>query len=128
MRSILTLGLLGAFVAFATPSFAQGTAAAPAAKAAPAPAMAPAAAPAANSQQERMKECNAKATGMKGDEHKQFMSSCLSGKEPPQEDDAAGKDDRLQQESRRHEGRRAQEVHEHLPEGITEGRATTISR
>jgi hypothetical protein len=29
-------------------------------------------------QQERMTECNKKATGMKGDERKAFMSSCLS--------------------------------------------------
>jgi hypothetical protein len=31
-------------------------------------------------QQERMKDCNGKATGKKGDERKTFMSSCLSGK------------------------------------------------
>ncbi len=35
----------------------------------------------ANPQQERMKECNTKAEGKKGDERKAFMSSCLSGKE-----------------------------------------------
>ena len=29
-----------------------------------------------------MKVCNEKATGMKGDERKTFMSSCLAGKEP----------------------------------------------
>jgi len=33
-------------------------------------------------QQLRMKECNQKAGGMKGDERKSYMSSCLSGKEP----------------------------------------------
>ena len=35
-------------------------------------------------QQERMKDCNAKAgdKGMKGDERKKFMSSCLKGQEP----------------------------------------------
>jgi hypothetical protein len=32
-----------------------------------------------NSQQNRMKECNTKAKGMKGDEHKKFMSECLKG-------------------------------------------------
>ena len=37
----------------------------------------------ANAQQERMKECNTKAEGKKGDERKAFMSSCLSGKEAP---------------------------------------------
>ena len=34
-------------------------------------------------QQERMADCNKKATGMKGDERKAFMSSCL--KDKPQE-------------------------------------------
>ena len=38
--------------------------------------------PATNPQQERMKVCNEKATGMKGDERKDFMSACLAGKEP----------------------------------------------
>ena len=31
-------------------------------------------------QQQRMAECNKKATGMKGDERKAFMSSCLKDK------------------------------------------------
>jgi hypothetical protein len=31
-------------------------------------------------QQNRMKECNVKAKGKKGDERRQFMSACLSGK------------------------------------------------
>jgi len=30
------------------------------------------------SQQQRMKDCNTQASGMKGDTRKQFMSSCLS--------------------------------------------------
>jgi hypothetical protein len=30
-----------------------------------------------------MKECNVKAKGKKGDERRQFMSACLSGKEDP---------------------------------------------
>jgi hypothetical protein len=34
-----------------------------------------------NAQQNRMKECNAKAEGMKGDERKAFMSKCLKGEE-----------------------------------------------
>lgn len=33
-----------------------------------------------NSQQNRMADCNAQASGKKGDEHKAFMSSCLSAK------------------------------------------------
>jgi hypothetical protein len=30
-------------------------------------------------QQQKMKDCNKKAEGKKGDERKTFMSSCLSG-------------------------------------------------
>ncbi|HEX6592672.1 MAG TPA: PsiF family protein [Moraxellaceae bacterium] len=37
------------------------------------------AAKAAPTQQQRMKDCNDKATGKKGDERKAFMSSCLKG-------------------------------------------------
>ncbi len=33
-------------------------------------------------QQQRMKDCNAKAAGKTGDERKQFMSACLKGEEP----------------------------------------------
>jgi hypothetical protein len=32
-------------------------------------------------QQQKMKDCNAQASGMNGDARKQFMSSCLSGAE-----------------------------------------------
>jgi hypothetical protein len=32
-----------------------------------------------NPQQQRMKDCNAQASGMAGGARKQFMSSCLSG-------------------------------------------------
>ena len=35
--------------------------------------------PAQKAQMERMKDCNAKAKDMKGDERKKFMSSCLKG-------------------------------------------------
>jgi hypothetical protein len=31
------------------------------------------------SQQQRMKDCSAQASGMSGDARKQFMSTCLSG-------------------------------------------------
>lgn len=34
-------------------------------------------------QQQRMKDCNAKAEGKTGDARKQFMSACLSGKDAP---------------------------------------------
>ena len=42
----------------------------------------PSASPQLNSQQQKMKECaaDAKAKGVKGDERKSFMSSCLSAK------------------------------------------------
>ena len=33
--------------------------------------------PAQKKQQERMKDCNGKAAGKKGDERKKFMSACL---------------------------------------------------
>ena len=36
-------------------------------------------APAANTQQEKMKDCNKQATGKKGKERQDFMSKCLSG-------------------------------------------------
>ena len=32
-------------------------------------------------QQTRMKDCNVKAKGKKGDERRQFMSACLSGRD-----------------------------------------------
>jgi hypothetical protein len=35
-----------------------------------------------NSQQQRMKDCNAQATGITGYARQKFMSSCLSGKHP----------------------------------------------
>ena len=54
MKRLLTLASLGAFVAVATPAFAQ------------------------NVQQERMKTCNTKAADKKGDERKAFMKDCLS--------------------------------------------------
>ena len=35
-----------------------------------------------NSQQQRMKDCNAQAAGMAGSARQSFMSSCLAGKHP----------------------------------------------
>jgi hypothetical protein len=55
MKKILTLLMLGAFVAVASPVVA-----------------------AENAQQERMKTCNTQAGDKKGDERKKFMSDCLS--------------------------------------------------
>lgn len=55
-------------------------------------------APAPTKQQSRMATCNKDATGMKGDERKAFMKTCLSNKAATQQDkmkacnaDAAGK-------------------------------------
>lgn len=42
-------------------------------------------------QQNRMKDCNVKAKGKKGDERKQFMSTCLSGKDAAQQPAKAAK-------------------------------------
>ena len=69
-------------LALAMPAFGQAQKApdtkAPDTKAA---AAAPAAAPASsNSQQDKMKACNAQAGDKKGDERKAFMKTCLSNK------------------------------------------------
>jgi hypothetical protein len=75
MKTLLALAIAGVLAIAEGPTFA-----ADAPKAGAAPAAAPAAAaaaPAANSQQERMKSCNTKAEGKKGDERKAFMSDCL---------------------------------------------------
>src|SRR5690348_14805902 len=55
MKRLMAITLLGACAAFALPAAATE-----------------------NPQQERMKTCNAKAEGKKGDERKAFMSDCLS--------------------------------------------------
>jgi hypothetical protein len=70
MNRSMAVVLAGVFAAVGPSALAQ--------TAAPAPAK-----PATmNPQQDRMKACNEKAAGMKGDEHKAYMKSCLSGKEP----------------------------------------------
>jgi hypothetical protein len=58
MSKLIALATLAAFASLASPAFAAD-----------------------HPQQTRMKECNAKAKGKKGDERKQFMSACLSGKD-----------------------------------------------
>jgi hypothetical protein len=63
MKKLLALAIVGAF-AIAGSAYAAD-------------------APAPNSQQDRMKACNTKAEGKKGDERKAFMSACLSGKDVP---------------------------------------------
>ena len=90
MKRLLTLAVLGALAAFAATSFAQGTAPAPATKAAPAPAAAPAAAPAmaaepaANSQQNKMKTCQAEAGDKKleGKARQDYVNKCLKAAPP----------------------------------------------
>jgi hypothetical protein len=62
MRKLFALALFGAATVVAAPVFAAD---------APTP------------QQQKMKDCNAKAGDKKGDERKAFMSSCLSSKEAP---------------------------------------------
>jgi len=54
MKRLLSLAIVGALAAVATPAFAE------------------------NAQQERMKTCNTKAADKKGDERKTFMKECLS--------------------------------------------------
>ena len=70
MKKLIALAALGAFAVGASPAFAAD-----------------------HPQQTRMKDCNVKAKGKKGDERKQFMSSCLSGKDAAKgaETDAAVK-------------------------------------
>ena len=86
MNKLLALAILGAFTMAWGPAFGADAPAKPAtttAAPAAAPPAAAAAAPATNPQQERMKSCNTKAEGMKGEERKTFMSACLSGKDVP---------------------------------------------
>jgi hypothetical protein len=69
MRFLLTIAMASASLVLAAPVWAQAPAT-PATQG-------------SNAQQERMKACNDKAGGMKGDERKTFMSACLSGKDDP---------------------------------------------
>jgi hypothetical protein len=68
MSKLIALAVLAAFASLASPAFAAD-----------------------HPQQNRMKECNVKAKGKKGDERKQFMSACLSGKDAAQKKAAAPK-------------------------------------
>lgn len=70
MRKFTLLALAGAF-AFASTAFAADP-----------PKQAATADKPLTPQQQRMKDCNARAEGKSGDARKQFMSACLSGKEP----------------------------------------------
>ena len=68
MSKLIALAVLAAFASLASPAFAAD-----------------------HPQQNRMKECNVKAKGKKGDERKQFMSACLSGKDAAQKKSAPKK-------------------------------------
>ena len=66
MKKILAVTILGLFAATALPALA-----------------------AENAQQERMKACNKEAGDKKGDDRKQFMSTCLSDKKKADENKMA---------------------------------------
>ena len=68
MKKLMALAITSAFVLASAPALAAD---APKDQTAP------------NAQQQRMKDCNAKAGDKKGDERKAFMSTCLSGKDAP---------------------------------------------
>ena len=73
MKKLIALTALAAFAVGGSPAFAAD-----------------------HPQQTRMKDCNVKAKGKKGDERRQFMSACLSTKNAPGKDvagkNAPGKD------------------------------------
>ena len=66
MKKLMALAITSAFVLCAAPALAAD---------------APKDQATTNAQQQRMKDCNAKAGDKKGDERKAFMSACLSGKD-----------------------------------------------
>jgi len=66
LKKILAVTILGLFAATALPALA-----------------------AENAQQERMKACNKEAGDKKGDDRKQFMSTCLSDKKKADENKMA---------------------------------------
>ena len=77
MSKLIALATLAAFASLAAPAFAAD-----------------------HPQQTRMKDCNVKAKGKKGDERRQFMSACLSGKDGAKDalKDSAAKKVSLQKE------------------------------
>ncbi len=46
-------------------------------------------------QQQRMKDCNAEAKGMKGQERKDFMKGCLSGKQAERKEARSTQQDKM---------------------------------
>ena len=69
MKALLTLALFGVLACGGVYAADPATSATPPA--------------ATNSQQNKMKDCNAKAGDMKGDERKTFMKTCLSATPAP---------------------------------------------
>ena len=56
-------------------------------------------------QQQRMRDCNAEAKGMKGQERKDFMKQCLSGK---QAENKAAREERREERQEAREARQAE--------------------
>jgi hypothetical protein len=60
-------------------------------------------------QQDRMKECNVKAEGMKGDERKTFMSKCLKGEEQAKAKPANAQQEKMKDCNKKAEGKKGEE-------------------
>jgi hypothetical protein len=57
-------------------------------------------------QQERMKDCNGKASDKKGDERKKFMSSCLKGEEAGPSDKQKAQQNKMKDCNKQAEGKK----------------------
>ena len=57
-------------------------------------------------QQERMKDCNAKAADKKGDERKKFMSACLKGEEAGASDKQKAQQQKMADCNKKAEGKK----------------------
>jgi len=60
-------------------------------------------------QQERMKDCNAKASDKKGDERKKFMSSCLKGETAGASAKQAAQQNKMKDCNKKAEGKKGDE-------------------
>jgi psiF repeat-containing protein len=60
-------------------------------------------------QQERMKDCNAKAEGKKGDDRQKFMSSCLKGETAGPSDKQKAQQDKMAACNKKAEGKKGDE-------------------
>ncbi len=103
--------------------------------------------PAVNSQQQKMKDCNAdaKTKALTGADRKTFMKTCLSGSSAAAEAPAADatpaaatsakatqqqkmKDCNAQATAKTAQGCRSQDLHEHLPQGLMRSRSAAARR